>query len=163
MSRTNVSFSAAVRTLRRNPMLLCWCVSRFNPIYMTLFFTFVHTIRGGNLRTCKRNNQTIPCKAITNCSQKSNQISNCTRLWTLALKVSDNASLGVQLGAYLLLFCGVTAEEAYAPLSMFEPFLPFRDPTCGVSTYHLTVMDCIRVQLTKFTEFHRKWPKYKTL
>lgn len=51
----------------------------------------------------------------------------------------------MQLGAYLVLFGGVEAEAAYGPLSMFEPYLPFRDPTCGVSTYHLTVLDCIRV------------------
>lgn len=54
--------------------------------------------------------------------------------------------LCVQLGAYLVLFCGAEADAAYAPLSTFEPFMPFRDPTCGISTYRLTALDCIRVR-----------------
>lgn len=52
----------------------------------------------------------------------------------------------MQLGAYLVLFCSAEADAAYAPLSTFEPFMPFRDPTCGISTYRLTVLDCIRVR-----------------
>ncbi|KAI5063136.1 hypothetical protein GOP47_0021683 [Adiantum capillus-veneris] len=50
----------------------------------------------------------------------------------------------LELGAYLVLCEGWDAETAYNPLSEFEPFLPFRDPTCGISTYHLSVLDCIR-------------------
>lgn len=57
-------------------------------------------------------------------------------------KKKPNAA--VLLGAYLVLFEGWDAEAAYTPLSEFEPFLPFRDPTCGISTYHLSVLDCIR-------------------
>lgn len=51
----------------------------------------------------------------------------------------------MQLGAYLVLFCSAEADAAYAPLATFEPYMPFRDPTCGISTYRLTVLDCIRV------------------
>ncbi|BBN20019.1 hypothetical protein Mp_8g15730 [Marchantia polymorpha subsp. ruderalis] len=54
------------------------------------------------------------------------------------------ANAAVLLGTYLVLFAGVEPEVAYGPLSMFEPYVHFRDPTCGVSTYHLTVLDCIR-------------------
>jgi len=56
----------------------------------------------------------------------------------------------VQLGAYLVLFCNAESDAAYSTLSMFEPFLAFRDPTCGISTYRLTVLDCIRVQIKVF-------------
>lgn len=52
----------------------------------------------------------------------------------------------MQLGAYLVLFCSAEADAAYAPLATFEPYMPFRDPTCGISTYRLTVLDCIRVR-----------------
>jgi cell division cycle 14 len=52
----------------------------------------------------------------------------------------------LQVGAYLVLFGGVEAEAAYQTLSRFQPFMPFRDPTCGISTYHLSVYDCIQVQ-----------------
>jgi hypothetical protein len=51
----------------------------------------------------------------------------------------------LQVGAYLVLFGGVEAEAAYETLSRFQPFMPFRDPTCGISTYHLSVYDCIQV------------------
>lgn len=44
-----------------------------------------------------------------------------------------------------MLFEGEDADAAFAHLAPFEPFLPFRDPTCGVSTYPLSVLDCIRV------------------
>lgn len=53
----------------------------------------------------------------------------------------------VLLGAYLVLFCGAESDAAYSTLSMFEPFLAFRDPTCGISTYRLTVLDCTRAIL----------------
>lgn len=46
-----------------------------------------------------------------------------------------------------MLFCGAESDAAYSTLSMFEPFLAFRDPTCGISTYRLTVLDCIRAVL----------------
>eukprot|EP01018_Ginkgo_biloba_P016891 Gb_00815 [translate_table: standard] len=48
------------------------------------------------------------------------------------------------LGAYLVLFEDWDPEVAYGPLAQFESFLPFRDPTCGISTYHLSVLDCLR-------------------
>ncbi|KAL2610233.1 hypothetical protein R1flu_028806 [Riccia fluitans] len=57
-------------------------------------------------------------------------------------KRKSNAA--VLLGTYLVLFAGVEPDVAYGPLSMFEPYAHFRDPTCGASTYHLTVLDCIR-------------------
>eukprot|EP00249_Psilotum_nudum_P021677 c28198_g1_i2 orf=1171-2874(-) len=60
------------------------------------------------------------------------------------IKKKPNAA--VLLGAYLVLFEGWDAEPAYAPLTDFEPYFPFRDPTCGISTYHLSVLDCIRVE-----------------
>lgn len=65
----------------------------------------------------------------------------------------------MQLGAYLVLFCSAEADAAYAPLAMFEPYMPFRDPTCGISTYRLTVLDCIRVcnfVLQPFSFFHMR-------
>jgi hypothetical protein len=55
----------------------------------------------------------------------------------------------LQLGAYLVLIGGLGANEAYGPLSTFEPYMPFRDPTCGNSTYQLPVFDCIKVHLLK--------------
>ncbi len=44
-----------------------------------------------------------------------------------------------------MLFLNRTAEEAYKPLLAFKPYVPFRDASCGVSTFHLTVFDVIKV------------------
>lgn len=54
------------------------------------------------------------------------------------------ANAAVLLGAYLVLFEDWDPEVAYTPLALFESYLPFRDPTCGISTYHLSVLDCLR-------------------
>ncbi|XP_024530219.1 dual specificity protein phosphatase CDC14C isoform X3 [Selaginella moellendorffii] len=63
----------------------------------------------------------------------------CTSIET---KTKSNAA--VLLGAYLVLFESWEPDAAYSPLALFEPYFPFRDPTCGISTYHLTVLDCIQ-------------------
>ncbi|KAJ7547929.1 hypothetical protein O6H91_08G110200 [Diphasiastrum complanatum] len=60
-------------------------------------------------------------------------------------KKKPNAA--VLLGAYLVLFEDWDADAAYLPLASFEPYLPFRDPTSGISTYHLSVLDCIRAMV----------------
>lgn len=54
------------------------------------------------------------------------------------------ANAAVLLGAYLVLFEDWDPEVAYGPLALFESYLPFRDPTCGISTYHLSILDCLR-------------------
>uniref|UniRef100_A0A0D6R8Z1 protein-tyrosine-phosphatase n=1 Tax=Araucaria cunninghamii TaxID=56994 RepID=A0A0D6R8Z1_ARACU len=54
------------------------------------------------------------------------------------------ANAAVLLGAYLVIVEHWEPEVAYAPLSQFASYLPFRDPTCAASTYHLTVRDCVR-------------------
>lgn len=54
------------------------------------------------------------------------------------------ANSAVLLGAYLVLFEDWDPEVAYSPLALFESYFPFRDPTWGISTYHLSVLDCLR-------------------
>lgn len=53
-----------------------------------------------------------------------------------------------QVGIYQVIYMNKTAEEAYKPLLAFKPYVPFRDASCGVSTFHLTVFDCIKVRGT---------------
>jgi cell division cycle 14 len=50
----------------------------------------------------------------------------------------------VLVGALAVMHLGRTADEAYRPLLPLKPFAPFRDASCGPSTYHLTVLDCLR-------------------
>jgi hypothetical protein len=46
---------------------------------------------------------------------------------------------------YQIIHLGRSADEAYKPLMAFKPFVPFRDASCGVSSFHLTVLDCLKV------------------
>mmetsp|Transcript_98154 Transcript_98154/g.179865 ORF Transcript_98154/g.179865 Transcript_98154/m.179865 type:complete len:457 (-) Transcript_98154:55-1425(-) len=47
--------------------------------------------------------------------------------------------------AYQVISQGKPAELAFEPFSrIYPPFLPFRDATCGVCTFHLTILDCLK-------------------
>lgn len=55
--------------------------------------------------------------------------------------------------AYQVIVQGKCAELAYEPFcGIYPPFLPFRDATCGVCTFHLTIVDCLK-GLEKSIEF----------
>ena len=55
-------------------------------------------------------------------------------------KRSNAAAL---VGIFGVLHLGMTPEEAYAPLRPLEPFVGFRDASCGVPTYQLPVQQVI--------------------
>ncbi|GFH22288.1 uncharacterized protein HaLaN_19734 [Haematococcus lacustris] len=57
----------------------------------------------------------------------------------------QRSNAAVLIGIYQVVFLNRTAEEAYRPLQAFKPYMPFRDASCGVSTFHLTVWDVIKV------------------
>jgi cell division cycle 14 len=76
--------------------------------------------------------------------QEADEQNQCVFFWCSA-EPKKKSNAAVLVGAYLVLFGGVEAEAAYETLSRFQPFMPFRDPTCGISTYHLSVYDCIQV------------------
>jgi len=47
--------------------------------------------------------------------------------------------------AYQVAALGKPAELAYEPFcAIYPPFLPFRDASCGICTFHLTIMDCLK-------------------
>jgi hypothetical protein len=50
------------------------------------------------------------------------------------------------VGLYQVLYLNRTADVAYKPLAPFKPYVPFRDASCGVSTFHLTPYDVLRVR-----------------
>lgn len=50
-----------------------------------------------------------------------------------------------QVGIYQVIYMNMTADMAYKPLAALKPYVPFRDASCGVSTFHLTVYDVMRV------------------
>jgi hypothetical protein len=55
-------------------------------------------------------------------------------------------NMPTQMGIFQVIYLNRSAEEAFKPLSAFKPFVPFRDASCGVSTFHLTVLDVIKVR-----------------
>ena len=54
------------------------------------------------------------------------------------------ANSAVLLGAYCVLFLEKTAEDALGSIAALKPFTPFRDASCGPTTYNLSVLDSIR-------------------
>lgn len=68
------------------------------------------------------------------------------------------ANAATLIGVYCTLYLGQSADDAYKPLTALKPFAPFRDASCGTSTFHLTVLDCIRgmekAKAVGFIDFH---------
>jgi hypothetical protein len=52
----------------------------------------------------------------------------------------------LQVGIYQVLYLNRTPEDAYAPLAPKGPYMPFRDASCGIPTFNLQPIDCIRVR-----------------
>jgi cell division cycle 14 len=46
-----------------------------------------------------------------------------------------------------VLILGRSPEEASQVVAPYKPYVPFRDASCGVSTFHLTVFDVIKVRM----------------
>lgn len=47
--------------------------------------------------------------------------------------------------AFQVIVLGKSADTAYQPFQgVYPPFLPFRDATCGVCNYALTILDCMK-------------------
>ncbi len=50
----------------------------------------------------------------------------------------------MHLPARQVLYMERTVEEAYRCLKPYEPFVPFRDPSCGSQTFNLSVEHVLR-------------------
>ena len=55
------------------------------------------------------------------------------------------ANAAVLVGIFQVLYLNRTPEDAYAPLASQAPYMPFRDASCGIPTFNLQPIDCIRV------------------
>lgn len=53
----------------------------------------------------------------------------------------------VQMGIFQVVHLGLTAEEAYQRVQQLQPFVPFRDASCGPPSFNLSVQHCIMVRL----------------
>lgn len=55
------------------------------------------------------------------------------------------ANAATLMGIYQVAVMGKPAELAYEPFcAVYPPFLPYRDASCGVCTFHLTILDCLK-------------------
>lgn len=55
------------------------------------------------------------------------------------------ANSALLICAFQLIVHGKSADAAYRPFhGIYPPFLPFRDAICGISTFHLTILDCLK-------------------
>lgn len=55
------------------------------------------------------------------------------------------ANAATLMCAFQVIVLGKTGEEAFKPFAtVYPPFLPYRDATCGICTYGLTVLDCAK-------------------
>ena len=64
----------------------------------------------------------------------------------------------VLIGAYLILYKDMSVQDAYKHFVRYAPFLPYRDASCGISTFNLTVLDCLkgiyRAKVTGLIDHH---------
>jgi len=64
----------------------------------------------------------------------------------------------VLVGAYLILYRNFSVQDAYKLFVGHAPFLPYRDASCGISTFNLTVLDCLkgvyRAKVTGLIDHH---------
>eukprot|EP00891_Asterochloris_glomerata_P004133 jgi/Astpho2/4133/fgenesh1_pg.00063_%23_114_t len=58
--------------------------------------------------------------------------------------VHQKANAAVLVGIFQVVFLQRTPEQAYSRVQSLQPFVPFRDASCGPPSFHLTVLDCVR-------------------
>ena len=56
---------------------------------------------------------------------------------------NHHANAAVLCGIFSVILLGRDADRSYAPLAALEPLVPFRDPSSGPSTFHLTAKHVI--------------------
>ncbi|RUS28105.1 Cdc14-related protein phosphatase Clp1/Flp1 [Jimgerdemannia flammicorona] len=93
---------------------------------------------------------------------ESKQLARKKIVFYSAIDNQKRTNAAFLMAAYMMIVAGKTPEEAHAPLvnSSVVPFLPFRDAGYGPSTYHITILDCLRglykalsLRLLKLDEF----------
>ena len=52
----------------------------------------------------------------------------------------------MQVGIFQVVYLGASAEDAYQRVQQLQPFVPFRDASCGPPSFNLSVQHCIMVR-----------------
>ena len=56
-----------------------------------------------------------------------------------------------QVGIFLVVNCGRSAQEAYEAVKALGPFVDYRDASMGPSTFGLSVLHCLQVRVQVFS------------
>jgi len=103
-------------------------------IYEPFFADFGPLNMGQAYRFCEK------CDALVRDAEKRN-----ARVYFLAqAQPNFRANACVLIGIYQVMVLGRSAEEAIRLIEGFGPFQPYRDASCGPSSFPLSVQDCIR-------------------
>ncbi|GFR50188.1 hypothetical protein Agub_g12348 [Astrephomene gubernaculifera] len=112
---------------------ICYCIDD-ELLYEPFFADFGPLNLGRTYRFCQKTKQLL---------QEAEK--HGKRLYLYAgPHAHQKANAAVLVGIYQVIYLNRTADVAYKPLSAYKPYVPFRDASCGVSTFHLTVYDVIR-------------------
>ena len=65
---------------------------------------------------------------------------------TLCINPLTVCEMHVQVGVFQVVHLGASAEQAYQRVQPLQPFVPFRDASCGPPAFNLSVQHCIQVK-----------------
>lgn len=119
---------------RANASIHYFCIDQ-ELVYQPFFADFGPLNMGLTYRYCKMLEKKLSDPALANkrivhyCSQDPHKRANAAYL----------------ISAFQLIVLKKTADEAYRPfVGIYPPFLPYRDATYGICTYHCTIIDCLK-------------------
>jgi cell division cycle 14 len=96
----------------------------FGPLNLAMIYRYCKKIEA------KLSDPTLAGKQIVHCC---------------SLDPKKRANAAFLICAYQVLACGKSAELAFEPFAGMTPLcLPFRDAACGVCSFHLTIVDCLK-------------------
>lgn len=64
----------------------------------------------------------------------------------LCIHPLTSCEMHVQVGVFQVVHLGASAEQAYQRVQPLQPFVPFRDASCGPPSFNLSVQHCIQVK-----------------
>jgi len=124
---------AALRTSHLATTSICYCVDD-QLLYEPFFADFGPLNLGKAYRYCKQTQELL---------QEADRSKKRVYFYC-GPHAHQRANAAVLVGIYQVIFLNRSAEEAFKPLQAYKPYVPFRDASCGVSTFHLTVFDVIK-------------------
>ncbi|KAI8464247.1 MAG: protein-tyrosine phosphatase-like protein [Monoraphidium minutum] len=118
------------------PGALVYCIDH-ELLYEPFYSDFGPLNLGRTFRFCEKTARLL--QARREAEQRGKRLVLCC-----GPQPQQRANAAVLVGAFRVMLMGHGADAAYAPLAALEPFMPFRDASCGTPCFHLRVQDCLR-------------------